>query len=273
MARLPKFLNLSAAGRVRVALPTAKLALVAFSCTLALVGMGVFAATLPSLTQDGAIVDAVAKTEGLHGEKDVEAAGEEAEDASDATDDQEGAEAQDAAAADGGEAGSAASAGGAGSASGAAATSAGQPSSGSASGTSSGANAGSGSSSSGASSAAATPSTPSSDGSSSSDNSSVPADDPFSATPSATDEQAFHAFLAGWYGRLGTCEAEAAAGNSSTCWQGYAAVRDYVRSNSSKWCRAQENLIGAYRCLAWYAESGDESNLAQYRSYKAAVSL
>lgn len=67
--------------------------------------------------------------------------------------------------------------------------------------------------------------------------------------------------------------AAAAAGDASTCWSGYYAVRDYVRSNGSRWCGAQENLIGAYRCLAWYAESGDEANLAEYRSYRAAVSL
>ena len=97
--------------------------------------------------------------------------------------------------------------------------------------------------------------------------------DPFSAAPSAVDEQEFHAFLAGWYARLGACESEAAAGDASTCWSGYYAVCDYVRSNGSRWCGAQENLIGAYRCLAWYAESGDEANLAEYRSCKAAVSL
>ena len=129
----------------------------------------------------------------------------------------------------------------------------------------SGASAGSDSSGSVSGGAAAPDSAPSQDDSTSAD--------PFSATPSAADEQEFHAFLAGWYGRLGTCESEAAAGDASTCWSGYYAVRDYVRSNGSRWCGAQENLIGAYRCLAWYAESGDEANLAEYRSYKAAVSL
>lgn len=269
VARLPKFLNLSAAGRMRVALPTAKLALIAFSCTLALVGMGAFVATLPSLSQDGAIVDAVEKTVGVRGGKDAPASDDDAGDAVDSADGQDDSEAQDAPA-DDADATGAATSGGA-SASGAVAASAGQPAgSGSASGSSASSDSGS-SAGSGSSSSAATPSAPSSDASDTP--SSVPADDLFSAAPSAADEQAFHSFLAGWYARLGTCEAEAAAGSSSTCWAGYAAVRDYVRSNNSKWCSAQENLIGAFRCLAWYAESGDESNLAQYRSYKAAVSL
>lgn len=48
MARLPRFLNMSAARRVRLALPTARLAVIAFSFTLAAVGMGAFVATLPS---------------------------------------------------------------------------------------------------------------------------------------------------------------------------------------------------------------------------------
>ena len=129
----------------------------------------------------------------------------------------------------------------------------------------SGASAGSDSSGSVSAGAAAPDSVPSQDDSTSAD--------PFSAAPSAADEQEFHAFLAGWYARLGACESEAAAGDASTCWSGYYAVCDYVRSNGSRWCGAQENLIGAYRCLAWYAESGDEANLAEYRSYKAAVSL
>ena len=128
----------------------------------------------------------------------------------------------------------------------------------------SGASAGSDSSGSSASAAAPGPAPAQEDSAS---------DDPFSATPSVADEQEFHAFLAGWYTRLGSCESEAAAGDASTCWSGYYAVRDYVRSNGSCWCGAQENLIGAYRCLAWYAESGDEANLSEYRSYKAAVSL
>lgn len=53
MARLPEFLNISAAGRVRLALPTARLAIIAFSFTLAAVGMGAFVATLPSASAVG----------------------------------------------------------------------------------------------------------------------------------------------------------------------------------------------------------------------------
>ena len=48
MALLPEFLNISAAGRVRLALPTARLAIIALSFTLAAMGMGAFVATLPS---------------------------------------------------------------------------------------------------------------------------------------------------------------------------------------------------------------------------------
>lgn len=53
MARLPEFLNISAAGRVRLALPTARLAIIAFSFTLATVGMGAFVTTLPSASAVG----------------------------------------------------------------------------------------------------------------------------------------------------------------------------------------------------------------------------
>ena len=60
MARLPEFLNISAAGRVRRALPTARLAIIAFSFTLAAVGMGAFVATLPSASAVDSVVDGVA---------------------------------------------------------------------------------------------------------------------------------------------------------------------------------------------------------------------
>ena len=53
MARLPESLNISAAGRVRLALPAARLAIIAFSFTLAAVGMGAFVATLPSASAVG----------------------------------------------------------------------------------------------------------------------------------------------------------------------------------------------------------------------------
>lgn len=56
-ARLPEFLNISAAGRVRLALPTARLAIIAFSFTLAAVGMGAFVATLPSASAVDAAID------------------------------------------------------------------------------------------------------------------------------------------------------------------------------------------------------------------------
>lgn len=60
MARLPEFLNISAAGRVRLALPTARLAIIAFSLTLAAVGMGAFVATLPSASAVDSVVDGAA---------------------------------------------------------------------------------------------------------------------------------------------------------------------------------------------------------------------
>lgn len=60
MARLPKFLNMSAAGRVRLALPTARLVIIAFSFTLAAVGMGAFVATLPSASATDSVVDGAA---------------------------------------------------------------------------------------------------------------------------------------------------------------------------------------------------------------------
>lgn len=269
VARVPKFLNLSAAGHARLALPPAKIALVAASCLFAVVGVGAYVVALPGMSFSAdAVVDGAAHedaraadaseqpAEGTDVQEDAAAteAGE--------TDAQDGAAVSSAGASDSGAA-AAASSSGASAADGSAA-SPGSSSSGSGGSSSSGSSAGSGSSGSSASAAAPDPAPAQEDST---------YDDPFSAMPSAADEQEFHAFLAGWYGRLGTCESEAAAGDASTCWSGYYAVRDYVRSNGSRWCGAQENLIGAYRCLAWYAESGDEANLAEYRSYRAAVSL
>lgn len=60
MARLPEFLNISAAGRVRLAFPTVRLAIIAFSFTLAAVGMGAFVATLPSASAVDAAIDGAA---------------------------------------------------------------------------------------------------------------------------------------------------------------------------------------------------------------------
>ena len=267
VARVPKFLNLSAAGHARLALPPAKIALVAASCLFAVAGVGAFVVALPGMSFSAdAVVDGAAHedaraadaseqpAEGVDVQEDAAAteAGE--------MDAQDGAAVSSAGASDSGAAAAASSSGV--SAADGSAASPGSSSSGSGG---SGASAGSDSSGSVSAGAAAPDSVPSQDDSTSAD--------PFSAAPSAADEQEFHAFLAGWYARLGACESEAAAGDASTCWSGYYAVRDYVRSNGSRWCGAQENLIGAYRCLAWYAESGDEANLAEYRSYKAAVSL
>ena len=269
VARVPKFLNLSAAGHARLALPPAKIALVAASCLFAVVGVGAYVVALPGMSfsadtvvdgaahEDARAADASEQpAEGVDVQEDAAAteAGE--------MDAQDGAAASSADASDSGAAAAASSSGV--SAADGSAASPGSSSSGSGGSSSSGSSAGSGSSGSSASAAAPDPA-PSQDDSTSAD--------PFSAAPSAVDEQEFHAFLAGWYARLGACESEAAAGDASTCWSGYYAVRDYVRSNGSCWCGAQENLIGAYRCLAWYAESGDEANLAEYRSYRAAVSL
>lgn len=271
VARVPKFLDLSAAGRARLALPPAKVALVAASCLFAVVGVGAFVVALPGMSfSAGAVVDDAAQEQS---EKDARAAdaseqpaeGTDVQEDAAATEDGEttardGATASSADASDSGDAAAVPS-----SAASAAGDSVANPRSSSSGSGGSGASAGSGSSGSVSGGAATPDSVPS-------QNDSTPSD-PFSAAPTAAQEQEFHAFLAGWYGRLGTCESEAAAGDASTCWSGYYAVRDYVHSNGSRWCGAQENLIGAYRCLAWYAESGDEANLAEYRSYRAAVSL
>ena len=271
VARVPKFLNLSAAGHARLALPPAKIALVAASCLFAVVGVGAYVVALPGMSFSAdAVVDGAAREQPRKDSQGADASEQPAEGADvqeDAaateageTDAQDGAAVSSAGASDSGAAAAASSSGA--SAAGGSAASPGSSSSGSGG---SGASAGSDSSGSVSGGAAAPDSVPSQDDSTSAD--------PFSAAPSAADEQEFHAFLAGWYARLGACESEAAAGDASTCWSGYYAVRDYVRSNGSCWCGAQENLIGAYRCLAWYAESGDEANLAEYRSYRAAVSL
>lgn len=273
VARVPKFLNLSAAGHARLALPPAKIALVAASCLFAVVGVGAFVVALPGMSFSAdAVVDGAAQGQPRKDSQGADASEQPVEDA-DAQEDaattedgeadaQDGAAVSSAGASDSGAAAAASSSGA--SAAGGLVASTGSSSSGAGGSSGSGSSAGSGSSGSSAG-AAAPDSAPSQDDSTSAD--------PFSAAPSAADEQEFHAFLAGWYARLGACESEAAAGDASTCWSGYYAVRDYVRSNGSRWCGAQENLIGAYRCLAWYAESGDEANLAEYRSYKAAVSL
>lgn len=272
VARVPKFLDLSAAGRARLALPPAKVALVAASCLFAVVGVGAFVVALPGMSfLADTVVDGAAREQPGKDSQGADASEQPAEGA-DAREDATTTEDGEADAQDGGAASSADAPdlGAAAPASSSGAPAAGDPvassgSSSSAGGSSgSGSSAGSGSSSSSGSAVAPDPA-PAQDDSTSAD--------PFSAAPTAAQEQEFHSFLASWYARLSACESEAAAGDASTCWQGYAAVRDYVRSNGSRWCGAQENLIGAYRCLAWYAESGDEANLAEYRSYKAAVSL
>ncbi len=79
MARLPEFLNISAAGRVRLALPTARLAIIAFSFTLVAVGMGAFVATLPPTSAVDAAVDGAAAS--------PDAAGDDAQDAAPAEED------------------------------------------------------------------------------------------------------------------------------------------------------------------------------------------
>ena len=102
-------------------------------------------------------------------------------------------------------------------------------------------------------------------------------DNPFTATPTEADEQNFHSFLCGWYNKLGDYEAMAAEGNSDPIWGGYIGVRNYTHSNYSKWCGSWGKLVAAYRCLASYAESdeesGKESYYSEYQSYKAAVNL
>ena len=269
MARLPKFLNVSLLRRMRLELPAAKVVLIAFSATLAIVGVGAFVATLPTLTAGVAPAapesESGAVTEG-------------------AITDQAAAEAAtaDAAATTGGgaEASGVAGAGAVGvssrpprgnssvssssasnSGSGSAGSSDSTPSGGASSGSSSGSGSGSSSDS----------------GSGSGGGSSENDDDPFNATPTEADEQNFHSFLCGWYNKLGDYEAMAAEGNSDPIWGGYIGVRNYTHSNYSKWCGSWGKLVAAYRCLASYAESdeesGKESYYLEYQSYKAAVNL
>lgn len=105
---------------------------------------------------------------------------------------------------------------------------------------------------------------------------SVPSDI-FSSTPTAAEEEAFRQFLLnkaslipGYASRASACagafESDGIGADLSTrrahrgtcaalCQQlyvEYAAVRDYARSNDSKYCDAQSRLIGAYRCLTNY---------------------
>ena len=244
VARVPKFLNLSAAGHARLALPPAKIALVAASCLFAVAGVGAFVVALPGMSFSAdAVVDGAAHEDARAADASEQPAeGADVQEDAAATeagemDAQDGAAASSAGASSDSGAAAAASSSGA-SAAGGSAASPGSSSSGSGG---SGASAGSDSSGSVSGGAAAPDSVPSQDDSTSAD--------PFSATPSAADEQEFHAFLAGWYARLGACESEAAAGDASTCWSGYYAVRDYVRSNGSRWCGAQET--SSARIAAW----------------------
>ncbi len=264
MARLPKFLNVSLLRRMRLELPAAKVVLIAFSATLTVVGVGAFVATLPTLTAGVAPVapesESGAVTEGaITDQAAVEAA------TTDAATTDGGAEASGATGA--GAVGvssrpprgnsSASSSSASNSGSGSAGSSSSAPSGGASSGSSSGSSSDSGSDSGG--------------GSSEND------DNPFTATPTEADEQNFHSFLCGWYNKLGDYEAMAAEGNSDPIWGGYIGVRNYTHSNYSKWCGSWGKLVAAYRCLASYAESdeesGKESYYSEYQSYKAAVNL
>ncbi len=260
MARLPKFLNVSLLRRMRLELPAAKVVLIAFSATLTVVGVGAFVATLPTLTAGVAPVapesESGAVTEGaITDQAAVEAA------------------TTDAATTDGGaEASGATGAGAVG-------VSSRPPRGNSSASSSSASNSGSGS----AASSSSTPSGGASSGSSSDSGSdsgggsSENDDNPFTATPTEADEQNFHSFLCGWYNKLGDYEAMAAEGNSDPIWGGYIGVRNYTHSNYSKWCGSWGKLVAAYRCLASYAESDEESAkesyYLEYQSYKAAVNL
>ena len=269
MARLPKFLNVSLLRRMRLELPAAKVVLIAFSATLTVVGVGAFVATLPTLTAGVSPVasesEDVAVTEGAI--TDQAAAEAATADAAATTDG--GTEASGAIGA--GAVGvssrpprgnsSASSSSASNSGSGSAGSSDSTPSGGASSGSSSGSGSGSSSDS----------------GSDSGGGSSENDDNPFTATPTEADEQNFHSFLCGWYNKLGDYEAMAAEGNSDPIWGGYIGVRNYTHSNYSKWCGSWGKLVAAYRCLASYAESdeesGKESYYSEYQSYKAAVNL
>lgn len=272
MARLPKFLNVSLLRRMRLELPAAKVVLIAFSATLAIVGVGAFVATLPTLTAGVALVapesEDVAVTEGAITDQAAAPAA-----TADAATTGGGAEASGVASA--GAVGvssrpprgnsSVSSSSASNSGSGSAGSSDSTPSGGASSGSSSGSGSGSGSGSS------------SDSGSDSGGGSSENDDNPFTATPTEADEQNFHSFLCGWYNKLGDYEAMAAEGNSDPIWGGYIGVRNYTHSNYSKWCGSWGELVAAYRCLASYAESdeesGKESYYLEYQSYKAAVNL
>lgn len=269
MARLPKFLNVSLLRRMRLELPAAKVVLIAFSATLAIVGVGAFVATLPTLTAGVSPVapesEDVAVTEGAI----TDQAAAEAATADAAATTGGGAEASGVVGA--GAVGvssrpprgnsSASSSSASNSGSGSAGSSDSTPSGGASSGSSSGSGSGSSSDS----------------GSDSGGGSSENDDNPFTATPTEADEQNFHSFLCGWYNKLGDYEAMAAEGNSDPIWGGYIGVRNYTHSNYSKWCGSWGKLVAAYRCLASYAESdeesGKESYYLEYQSYKAAVNL
>lgn len=276
MARLPKFLNVSLLRRMRLELPAAKVVLIAFSATLAIVGVGAFVATLPTLTAGVALVapesEDVAVTEGAITDQAAAPAA-----TADAATTGGGAEASGVASAgavgvssrpprgNSSASSSSASNSGSGSAGSSDSTPSGGASSGSSSGSGSGSSSGSGSGSS------------SDSGSDSGGGSSENDDNPFTATPTEADEQNFHSFLCGWYNKLGDYEAMAAEGNSDPIWGGYIGVRNYTHSNYSKWCGSWGELVAAYRCLASYAESdeesGKESYYLEYQSYKAAVNL
>lgn len=281
MARLPKYLNMSAAGRAKLALPTARLALVAFSCTLAVVGMGAFVATLPGLSASepaaAASVDGgkggSASVPAAEGDQTQEGEGAAEGDVTEG-DASEGADAGASAAmgtspsagttlvAPGSSAAGASSAGSSASDAGSGSGSSGSASGGSSAGGSH--SGGSGSSSGGSSSGGS---------GSSSGEGSIDHSDPFNAIPTEADEAEFHNFLVTWYNRLASAEADAAARNSDSADAGFVAVSNRVRSNYSKWCGAQENLIGAYRCLYDYACTGSESDYDEYLSWKSRVSL
>lgn len=274
MARLPKFLNVSLLRRMRLELPAAKVVLIAFSATLAIVGVGAFVATLPTLTAGVAPVapesEDSAVTEGAI--TDQAAAPAATTDAAATT--VGGAEASGAAGAGAvgvssrpprSNSSTSSSSSSSNSGSGSAASSSSAPSGEVSSGSNSGSSSGSGSGSS------------SDSGSDSGVGSSENDDNPFTATPTEADEQNFHSFLCGWYNKLGDYEAMAAEGNSDPIWGGYIGVRNYTHSNYSKWCGSWGKLVAAYRCLASYAESdeesGKESYYLEYQSYKAAVNL
>ncbi|MCI5949316.1 MAG: hypothetical protein SOX20_04230 [Parolsenella sp.] len=261
MARLPKFLNVSLLRRMRLELPAAKVVLIAFSATLTVVGVGAFVATLPTLT--AGVAPVAPETEGgavAEGAIADQAAAPAATTDAAATIDG-GAEASGVAGA------------------GAVGVSSRPPRGNSSASSSSSSNSGSGSvgNSSSAPSDGASSGSSSDSSSDSGGGSSENDDNPFTAKPTEADEQNFHSFLCGWYNKLGDYEAMAAEGNSDPIWGGYIGVRDYTHSNYSKWCGSWGKLVAAYRCLASYAESdeesGKESYYSEYLNYKAAVNL